>query len=147
MIPYISGSEQDTEMYGRRLAPRLPAGCVLALYGDLGSGKTVLTRGLLRGLGYLGPVVSPTFSIVHEYPAGRDGITVNTAHFDLYRIRNEQDLESTGFYDYLTQGWTLILEWSDRIPWAIEESFLRLTIGRSGEENGRTLCLEEDLPC
>ena len=142
MSRYLSNSALLTEDYGRSLAPKIPAGGVVALHGPLGSGKTVLARGLIKGLGYSGPVSSPTYTIVHEYPAGQDGMSVNTAHFDLYRVTGEADLESTGFYDYLNGGWTLILEWCDSIPWAVEPSFVHVYIERTREDNVRIIRME-----
>ena len=145
MTEFISHSAGQTEEWGVSLAPLLPPGFVLALFGPLGSGKTVLARGILRGLGYDGTVPSPTYTIVHEYPALAGGIAV--AHFDLYRVNNERDLESTGFYDYLSGGWTLILEWADRIPWAMEDDFLRLSIDRGEGEDVRIIRMDWWNPC
>lgn len=147
MISYALNSERETEDFGFRLAGRIPEGSVLALYGQLGSGKTVLARGFIRGLGYEGHITSPTYTIVNEYPAGQMGMKVSAAHFDLYRINNEQDLQSTGFYDYLSYGWTMILEWCDRIPWAVEPSFIRLCLDRAKQEQERILRMEKELPC
>lgn len=76
----------------------------MALFGDLGAGKTALTRGLARGMGFDGEVSSPTFALVHEYPAD-----IPLYHFDMYRINTWDDLYSTGFFDYLDMGGVLVI--------------------------------------
>jgi tRNA threonylcarbamoyladenosine biosynthesis protein TsaE len=102
-----------TEELGRRLAQVLAHGSVLALDGDLGTGKTILTRGLARGLGITEPVTSPTFTLVQEYrcPAG-----TWLFHLDLYRIRTEESALAIGIEEYLFRpdGITVI-EWPDRL--------------------------------
>jgi len=82
---------------------------IIFLQGDLGSGKTTLVRGFLEGLGYVGKVKSPTFTIVESYEI--DGLSIN--HFDLYRLQNPIELENIGFRDYLTKGINLI-EWPEK---------------------------------
>ena len=93
----ISHSPAETREIGRRIAAALTPGTVLALEGDLGMGKTCLTEGIARGLGYEGEVNSPTFALVNEYKGGR----LDLYHFDMYRVTGWEDLYSTGFFDYL----------------------------------------------
>ena len=103
-----------TEALGRRLAGVLPPGAVLTLYGDLGAGKTVLARGIARGLGITEPVTSPTFTIVQEYraPGGRW-----LYHLDLYRIRDDADALAFGVEEYLFNPAAItVVEWPERIP-------------------------------
>jgi len=108
-----SEAETTTEQIGRRLAARLAAGQVVAVYGDLGSGKTVLTRGIARGLGIADPVTSPTFAIVQEYP--RPG-KFWLYHLDLYRIRDADDAVAFGIEEYLFSPDALtVVEWPERI--------------------------------
>ncbi len=127
---FVSHSEQETEQRGRTFADRLSGGETVALYGDLGAGKTAFVRGALRALGYTGEVTSPTFAIVNEYRDGR----LPAAHFDMYRIGNEDELYSTGFYDYLDGKQVLFIEWSENIPWALDGSEITVRITGSADE-------------
>jgi tRNA threonylcarbamoyladenosine biosynthesis protein TsaE len=109
----LSRSEEATLRLGQALAGGLRPGVVLALHGDLGTGKTVLTRGLARGLGIVEPVTSPTFSVVQEYPRA-DGTFL--FHLDLYRISGEAAALAFGIEEYLfaLDGVTVV-EWPERI--------------------------------
>lgn len=99
--------EQDTEALGAALWPALPEKCLLFLHGDLGAGKTTLVRGLLRAAGHQGTVKSPTYTLVEEYEmAGR-----RVFHFDLYRLKDPEELEWMGMSDYLTQNALCCVEW------------------------------------
>lgn len=118
-----------TEALGAQLTPQLKAGDIVAFYGGLGAGKTAFARGVLRGLGYTGEVTSPTFTIVNEYRGG----ALDCAHFDMYRIEDEQGLYSTGFYDYLDGRFVLLIEWSEHIGWALDDDIFRVTIEGSGD--------------
>lgn len=89
---FHSYSSKQTEEFGAQLGKSLKAGDVVALFGDLGAGKTAFTRGLAHGMGFDGEVSSPTFALVHEYPAD-----IPIYHFDMYRITTWDDLYSTGF--------------------------------------------------
>ncbi len=125
-----TNSPAETEALGARLAEQLNAGDMVALYGELGAGKTVFTRGLLRALGYGAYVTSPTFTLVNEYRGGR----LDAAHFDLYRIDSDQALYDTGFYDYDDGRWLLITEWSEKVPDAVRADAVTVTIAGSGSE-------------
>ncbi|MGK7345725.1 MAG: tRNA (adenosine(37)-N6)-threonylcarbamoyltransferase complex ATPase subunit type 1 TsaE [Candidatus Nitrospinota bacterium M3_3B_026] len=105
-------SPGETESLGERIGEALGGGDVVALEGGLGAGKTVLARGMLRGLGVgeKTPVRSPTFTLVSEYQ-GRIG----ARHADLYRVEGPEDLETIGLFDEQTAGVTII-EWADRLP-------------------------------
>lgn len=129
MKTYPSNSPAETEALGAQLAKRLKPGDVVALYGPLGAGKTAFARGVLRALGYGDHAASPTFAIVNEYR----GQALDVAHFDMYRIASEEELYSTGFYDYLDGHTVLLIEWSENIEWAIEEDAVRVTISRNGD--------------
>lgn len=120
----ISRSAEQTEAFGRALADRLQPGDVVALCGDLGAGKTALTRGIARGLGIGGAVTSPTYTIVNEYAGGR----MPLFHFDLYRLSGAEDLFDIGWEDYLSRGGVCVVEWSERAEGALEENLtVRLT--------------------
>ncbi|MEW6516675.1 MAG: tRNA (adenosine(37)-N6)-threonylcarbamoyltransferase complex ATPase subunit type 1 TsaE [candidate division FCPU426 bacterium] len=106
---FSTASESETEAVGELLAPQLRPGDVVALTGELGSGKTCLTRGLARGLGASGPVTSPTFNLLHEY-AG----PLPVYHFDLYRLKSAQELEDLGWEEYSAGNGVCVLEWAER---------------------------------
>lgn len=137
---WTTNSQQQTESLGMALAEDVGAGDVVALYGELGAGKTALIRGILRKNGVTEPVVSPTFQIVNEYPV--DGGVA--AHFDMYRIDGEQSLESTGFYDYLGRA-LLLIEWSEHIEWALDDRAIRISIKGAGDEE-RTVTVARGEP-
>ena len=103
-------TEAATQQLGARLAPGLSAPRLLYMRGPLGAGKTTLVRGLLRGLGYDGPVKSPTFTLVEPY--GFSAFTLY--HFDLYRLNDPQELEFLGWRDYLEGNSVCVVEWPER---------------------------------
>ncbi len=125
-----------TEATGRRLARLLRAGDVVALFGDLGAGKTTLARGILAGLGHDGEVASPTFPIVIPY----DSLRVPAWHVDLYRIEHPAEIEELALDEALQDG-ALIVEWPERMGDALWPHSLRLTLRRDGE-CARTLTAE-----
>ena len=107
MAVYISNSEHETELIGQRFAEGLPGGTVVAMYGDLGAGKTAFVRGMARGMGLDCRVSSPTFTIVNEYLGERELI-----HFDMYRLSDADELFDIGWEDYLSRGAVCAVEWS-----------------------------------
>ncbi|HEY0149344.1 MAG TPA: tRNA (adenosine(37)-N6)-threonylcarbamoyltransferase complex ATPase subunit type 1 TsaE [Allosphingosinicella sp.] len=119
---------KETEGFGARLAALLRPGDVVALFGDLGAGKTTLARGLLRGLGFEGEVASPTFPIVQPY----DELALPVWHVDLYRVEAPEELEELALEDALDGG-ALLLEWPERMGSALWPHALRLTLERQGE--------------
>jgi len=112
LVTFISSSPAETEAIGRQLAEDLDAGSVLALKGELGSGKTILTKGLVTGLGSTAAATSPTFAIVHEYQGGRLPIY----HFDFFRLENRQSADRLGFDDYFFSNGVCVIEWANRFP-------------------------------
>lgn len=123
-----SRSVQDTEDIGRQTAISLVsdknAPRFVALYGDLGVGKTAFIRGFTSAVAPLAKVKSPTFALVNEYK----GKPLSVFHFDMYRITDEDELWSIGFYDYLDRNGICLVEWSENIPFALPESYLRVEI-------------------
>ncbi len=107
-IDLISHSSLYTERLGERLGGLLRPGDVVALWGELGTGKTVLAKGIARGLGVSGPVTSPTFVLAHEY----DG-PVPMYHIDFYRLAPE-DMRGVGWEEYLDLPGVVVIEWPDR---------------------------------
>lgn len=135
---FCSNSAQETESLGSRIAQTLKGGEVIALYGGMGMGKTAFTRGLAAGLGIPEGVSSPTFALVHEYPGGR----VPLYHFDMYRVDGWDDLDSTGFFDYLGTGAVLVIEWSENIDGALPEDKISITAELGEHENQRIFHVE-----
>ncbi|MBQ2972069.1 MAG: tRNA (adenosine(37)-N6)-threonylcarbamoyltransferase complex ATPase subunit type 1 TsaE [Ruminococcus sp.] len=136
MIKIISDSVTKTEELGRKIASILKGDEIIAMFGDLGAGKTAFTRGLALGLGFEYGVSSPTFAIVNEYNG-----KFNIYHFDMYRISSEDDLYSTGFYDYLDNG-VIVIEWSENIEYALDDNAIRITIKKGDEDNLRIFTIE-----
>jgi tRNA threonylcarbamoyladenosine biosynthesis protein TsaE len=120
--------EAATEALGRSLAPLLRAGDVVALEGDLGAGKTVLARGILRGLGFEGEVASPTFPIVLPY----ESLRLPVWHVDLYRTESAREIDELALDEALEDG-ALIVEWPERLGERLWPHALRLALRRDGE--------------
>ena len=135
---WISHSVVETEQIGQQIAGLLNGPAVIAMFGGMGCGKTALTRGFVKGLGLSDEVSSPTFALVNVY-----GGTPTVAHYDMYRITSWEDLYSTGFFDYIDAGATVLVEWSENIENALPESAWRLTLERLGE-NERRISLERN---
>ena len=132
----ITNSPEETEAVGFELAEMLKNDLTLpsfiALYGDLGVGKTAFVRGFTKVFSPAALVRSPTFALVNEYPT-KTGRRV--FHFDMYRITDEDDLYSIGYYDYLDDGSICLVEWSENIPYAIPDEHIRVEIAKTNLEN------------
>ena len=134
---YYTENETQTEALGERIAFSLPeGGVVIALYGELGAGKTAFVRGLGRGLGVEGSVVSPTFTIVNELSGRRE-----LFHFDMYRLGGADELFDIGWEDYLSREGVCAVEWSENVPGAFDGSEITVTIEKTSE-NGRKITVE-----
>ena len=127
-MTYLSHNEAETEALGARLAKTLPDGAVVAMYGDLGAGKTAFVRGMARGLGLHCRVSSPTFTIVNEYLGERTLI-----HFDMYRLSGADELFEIGWEDYLNRGAVCAVEWSEKVQDAFFGDEITVTIEKLGE--------------
>ena len=117
MATFISNSPAETEAIGRQLAEHIDVGAVLALKGELGSGKTLFVKGVVAGLGSSADVTSPTFTIAHEYRGGR----LPVYHFDFFRLEDSQSLARLGLDDYFFGDGLSVIEWADRFPEFIPE--------------------------
>lgn len=137
----FSASAEETEAVGATLARSLLQSgkkhAFIALYGDLGVGKTAFTRGFTAEVVPTARVKSPTYTIVNEYRGG----TVPVFHFDMYRIDGDDDLYSTGFYDYIEGGY-LLTEWSENIPFALPKERINVTIEKTDGGDGRRITIE-----
>jgi tRNA threonylcarbamoyladenosine biosynthesis protein TsaE len=119
----------DTEAFGAALAERLRPGDVVALFGDLGAGKTTLSRGVLHGLGFAGEVASPTFPIVQTYDP--PDVRLPLWHVDLYRIEDPEELEELALDEARGEG-ALLIEWPERLGSALWPDSLRLHLSIAG---------------
>ena len=120
---------EQTRAFGRRLAEDLGPNDCLALYGDLGSGKTCLVQGVCEGLGVTDAITSPTFILVNVYE-GRlpDGGPIAIHHVDLYRLSGPDELIDLGWDDYLGQGGLCLVEWADRAEGLLPADTVRVHI-------------------
>lgn len=130
----ITHSSEETTSWGRELAKRLTAPVLVLLAGDLGSGKTTLTKGIVAGLGAANEdeVTSPTFTLVHVY-----GKTAKVYHADLYRIENFHDFETLGLEDVFAKPAVVILEWSERFPLQSPWPQVRIRLDHLGGDSRR----------
>ena len=144
MYTTITNNESETEALGERFAAGLQGGSVIvAMYGDLGAGKTAFVRGMARGLGLSCRVSSPTFTIVNEYLGERDLI-----HFDMYRLGSADELFEIGWEDYVNRGTVCAVEWSENVDGAFWGDEIKVTIEKTGD-NTRKITIEggPDLKC
>lgn len=136
-MEFLANSEVETFNFAKNFANSLKVGDFVALFGDLGAGKTMFVKGLCEGLGFGGNVSSPTFTIINEYNIIKrrqlkeellnDGLLI--VHCDMYRIENEADLESVGFFDYLASPNRIIItEWSENIIKFLPQKLYKITI-------------------
>lgn len=130
------GDAEAQTAFGARLAAHLPSRLVVYLEGDLGTGKTTLVRGILRGLGHQGAVRSPTYTLIEPYEL--PGIRVY--HLDLYRLGDPGELEYLGLRDLVDEASVLLVEWPERGLGALPPPDLRVAIDYLPE--GRRLVLE-----
>ena len=132
---HLTHSAEETESLGRAVAEKLSrAGgfFFVAMYGDLGAGKTVFVRGLASVLSPGSRVKSPTYTIVNEYRKGGTPLF----HFDLYRISSPDELDGIGFDDYLASG-NCIAEWCENIGDRLPADAVRVTVEKTGEDGRR----------
>lgn len=141
MAVFETNNRAETVALGQRLAVRLTPGSLVSFTGGLGAGKTAFTEGIAKGLGCTDPVSSPTFAIVNYYRGPRP-----LAHFDLYRISTEEDLNAAGFYDFLDQGAIVVTEWSENFAQLLAlEHPITVAIERTGENSRRITIKGVDL--
>ena len=138
MNEYLTSSPEQTEAIGEKLAASLSdrPSAFVALYGEMGVGKTAFVRGFCRFFGVKW-VKSPTYTVVNEYSGSKTVI-----HMDLYRLKDEDDLISVGYDDYLARKGYLLCEWSEKIPGAIPDDAIRVRIERTDGDTGRRITVE-----
>ena len=128
----ITHSERETEAAGAALGAKIPDGTVLAMYGELGAGKTAFVRGMARGMGIDCRVNSPTFTIVNEYLGER-----TLLHFDMYRLSSADELWDIGWDDYLERGAVCAVEWSENVEDAFTGGEVRVSIDKLSDGERR----------
>ena len=126
----VTNSAAETRNLGEQLAKRLQPGDVVLLRGELGAGKSELTRGIARGIGVTETVTSPSFTILNVYESGRCPLY----HFDWYRLESEDELYELGLDEYLGGDGIAVVEWPDRCPEAVPEHCVGIDIRTTGEE-------------
>ena len=134
----ISDSREQTLEVGRLIGAILERGDIVALIGELGSGKTCLTQGMAKGLGVEEnvPVVSPTFTLINEYPG-----KIPLIHLDVYRLSGPRDLEDMGYEEYFEGGGIIVIEWAEKIRDILPAKTLFISM-RYIDENTREMILE-----
>jgi tRNA threonylcarbamoyladenosine biosynthesis protein TsaE len=128
-------SVQETIQFGKQLGQQLTGGEVLALTGDLGTGKTVLTRGIALGLGIpMDQVSSPTFTLIQEYPG-----SIPLIHVDLYRLERPSEISALGLEEYFTPSTIVIIEWAERFPQILPSDHIAIRLEHGETEDIRLL--------
>ena len=127
---YETFSEEETFLLGKQLGEAAEAGQVFALYGDLGVGKTVFTKGMAVGLGIFETVNSPTFTIVQIYEEGR----LPFYHFDVYRIGDIEEMDEIGYEDYFYGEGVCLVEWAELIEDLLPEQVVKIEIEKDLEK-------------
>ena len=137
-VTLTTHAPEETEAVGAALAALVEGDRSLprfiAMYGDLGVGKTAFVRGMASALGYEGRVTSPTFTVVNEYRAKGEAVLL---HFDMYRMTSADELFGIGWYDYLDMGAVCAVEWAERVAEALPPDTVEITIEGSGEMQRR----------
>ncbi len=132
---YVTHSPKETRSLGEELGRLLRPGDVLVLQGEMGAGKSELTRGIARGLQIEGPIASPTFTILQAYDTGR----LPLYHFDWYRINDPEELYDIGAEEYLLGDGVSAVEWPDRAFGMLPEAYLQISIAYGAGENERII--------
>ena len=141
MYKFISNGEKETINFAENFAKQLSKNDIVVLTGELGSGKTKFTQGVLRYFGLEKEISSPTFTIVNEYDAKHFSIY----HFDLYRLNNIDEFYEMGGDEYLTKGGVCILEWGEMIEPMLNKNYYKITFLPNPDaiENSRIILIEK----
>ena len=133
-------SEKETERIGEAIGRAAEPSTVVALIGDLGTGKTTLTKSIARGLGVTETVTSPTFNIIREYKSGR----IPLYHFDVYRIGDPDEMFELGYEEYFYGDGICVVEWADIIEELLPEDAVIIRIERGADEEEREYRIESE---
>lgn len=135
MMKVITKTPQDLEDLGMRMADLFQPGDFLALDGDLGAGKTLMTQGIAKGLKVTEDINSPTFTIIHEYESGR----LPLYHMDVYRLKQPEEMYDLGYEEYFYGEGVTVVEWAEIIEPLLPDDYLQIYLNRVPE--GRELHL------
>ena len=130
---------RETELLGEKIADRLKKGTVIALIGELGTGKTAMTKAIAKGLVITENVNSPTFSLVQEYYSGK----LPFFHFDVYRVDAIDELDVIDFNEYFYSDGICVVEWADLIEKELPDEAIRVFIEYAKEEDSRIIKIED----
>ena len=133
-------SEKETERIGEAIGQAAEPGTVVTLIGDLGTGKTTLTKSIAKGLGVTETVTSPTFNIIREYKSGR----IPLYHFDVYRIGDPDEMFELGYEEYFYGDGICVVEWADIIEELLPEDAVIIRIERGADEEEREYRIESE---
>jgi len=137
MLTWYSQSEEETYKLGKWIGDNLKSGEIILLYGDLGSGKTVMSRGIAHGAGVNDIVTSPTFTLMNTYEG-----KYHVYHFDIYRINQPEELYDLDYEDYFFGSGIAIVEWPERLDYLLPSEYLKITINRTEDDKGRIITAE-----
>ena len=140
IIELLTKGPEDTRLLGREIGALLKSGDAVAIFGELGAGKTTLVKGLAEGAGITDFVSSPSFVIINEY-AGR----MPFYHIDLYRLEDEREIESLAIDEYFKGGGVVAIEWAERLKGSLPESCITIMI-EPVNEHERAITIEEKAP-
>jgi tRNA threonylcarbamoyladenosine biosynthesis protein TsaE len=133
----ISRSAKETINIGKRIAKRLKHSDIICLFGELGSGKTVLAKGIAQGLGIRADrISSPSFVLIRQYLQAK----IPLFHFDLYRLKNEKEILDLGYEEYFYGAGLSVIEWADRLKHLLPKEYLKIKLEVKGE-NKRKITL------
>lgn len=129
----ITGSAKDTVKLGEQIGKKVSPGAVIALFGELGAGKTTLVQGIAKGLGISDHVTSPSFVLISEFK-GR----IDLCHIDFYRMEDGSEIEELGIEDYLSKENTVcVIEWAEKMGGLLPEDSIRIKIEPISENERR----------
>lgn len=130
-------SPKETQKLGEKLSKSFKGGEVIALYGDLGSGKTVFVQGLAKGLGIKRKITSPTFVFMRTYPFFKKRESLTFYHIDLYRGENDKDFEALGLDEIFAPDSIVVLEWAERIKKELPKKHIEVKLEKVDDRTRR----------
>ena len=133
IILHKTKSQEETVKLGEKLAGQLKPGSIVALTGDLGAGKTYLTKGIVKGMGLKASVTSTTFVLMNIYPG-----KIPVFHYDCYRLKDETDMEKLGYEEYFYGNGITVVEWADRVKGIIPKTAIKINF-KIGKNNVRNI--------
>ena len=140
MTRHVTTSERETLSLAKKIAGALRGGDVIALYGNLGTGKTVFAKGIAAGLGVKKPITSPTFTLMNVYPIKKNSIS-QLVHIDCYRLKNSTELKAIGINEYLNNPHVVTLvEWAERAKSLLTKDTVTVSLEMT-KDNRRTITI------